>query len=94
MLSESDAAIAANFFGFLIGGAIGGGLIWAGVTVFRTANEAAKRRAVKVVDQMPKWEMAMVRWNNLYYCARDDGIFDPEENIFVSTNQMIDYIYR
>jgi hypothetical protein len=61
-------------------------VIYAGITV--------NKRAARVASQIPHWKRAMVRWNRLYYCARDDGVFDPEDGIFVPTEQMMDYIYR
>jgi hypothetical protein len=60
----------------------------------REMGRAAKRRAAKVADQIPQWEMAIVRWYELYYCARDDGVFDPDEGVFVPIEEMMDYLYR
>ena len=39
-------------------------------------------------------EHIIARWNKLYYCERDDGVFDPKGNVLVPTNQMANYLYR
>jgi len=45
-------------------------------------------------EEMPKWRSAMNRWNNLYYCKRDDLIFIPGEGTSDSIDNMMDYIYK
>jgi len=69
--------------------------------VFRAINAASKRSAEKrqreiadVQAEMARWEHAMQRWNQLYYCERDDLIFIPGEKIGVPREQMMDYIYQ
>lgn len=43
-------------------------------------------------ERKPKYEKALERWNNLYYCHRCDGIFVPGKNISTVEN-MINYLY-
>lgn len=81
-------------FASLIPGVFGGGLIWAGRWLYRNAGITAKKRAEKVAAQMPKWEIAMSRWKNLYYCSRDDGVFDLEEKTLIPAENMMEYLYR
>jgi len=40
-------------------------------------------RQQKVNEEMPKWESAIRRWNQLYYCSRCDGVFIPEKTLLV-----------
>jgi hypothetical protein len=39
-----------------------------------------------VGDEMIK--QAIERWMRLYYCARDDGVFEPGDDQFIPTSQM------
>jgi hypothetical protein len=78
----------------LLGVGIGGGLILTGIIVWGSSQKAADRRAVEEAAQMTKWELAMSRWNQLYYCYRDDGVFDPDERVFIPVKQMMNYLYR
>jgi hypothetical protein len=65
-----------------------------GIAILRSVGQGAKKRADEAAAQMPKWELAMTRWNKLYYCARDDGVFDPDERTFIEVEQMMNYLYR
>jgi hypothetical protein len=38
------------------------------------------------------WEDSYERWQHLYYCFRDDGVFLPGQSSFVPVNQMSDYL--
>ena len=40
-----------------------------------------------------KWERAMNRWERLYYCARDDGVFIPGETPFIPMNKVQEFLY-
>jgi hypothetical protein len=46
-----------------------------------------------IASQIAHWKMAKTRWDRLYYCARDDGVFDPDEGIFIPAQQIENYIY-
>ena len=52
-----------------------------------------KRRAAQIQPEIEVWQQAMERWNQLYFCSRDDVVFVPGENLIVPTSQMMDYIY-
>lgn len=39
------------------------------------------------------WQRAYERWQQLYYCARDDGIFLPGETRFVAVEQMKELLF-
>jgi hypothetical protein len=81
------AEIPGPFFGFIVGlGAFYGLRLW---------EQALKKRTEKIItEEIPRWEKAMERWNKLYYCSRDDGVFDLSEGEFVPTQQLMKYLYR
>jgi len=64
-------------------------LIGGGLATFQKKSEETR-----VANLMPDWTKAMERWNQLYYCARDDIIFNPDDGAFVSANKMNQYLYR
>jgi len=37
-----------------------------------------EKAEVKFVSLKAAWDMAIVRWGNLYYCHADGIVFDPE----------------
>jgi hypothetical protein len=55
-------------------------------------REGSKRRR-KFEQEMAMWKEAIGKWNQLYYCARDDGVFIPGQNRFVSVDQMTALLY-
>ena len=40
------------------------------------------------------WEEALAKWNALYYCARDDVVFNPSEGVPMPLAHMAEYIHR
>lgn len=44
------------------------------------------------LNQHYRWQAAMVRWRQLYYCPRDDGVFLPSDAQFVPVAQLHDYL--
>jgi hypothetical protein len=40
------------------------------------------------------WQKAMERWNELYYCHRDDCVFIPDEGSCAPLSKMHDYLYQ
>lgn len=44
--------------------------------------------------KLDDWARANSRWNNLYYCARDESIFVPGDETYSSLSQIRDYLYR
>ncbi len=49
-----------------------------------------KRQAA---DQVPLWEQALERWNQVYYCARDDIVFDPATGEWCSPAHFHEFLY-
>jgi hypothetical protein len=63
-----------------------------GFATLRSSRKKAALRQARIAAQIPRWEAAMARWNRLYYCTRDKGVFDPAENTFVPAEEMVEYI--
>lgn len=42
---------------------------------------------------MQDWHTAMKRWNNLYYCKRDDVVFILGQNSSIPADSMMDLLY-
>jgi membrane protein DedA with SNARE-associated domain len=71
---------------------VGGLLVWLGVKVKqRFDRDLANYKSKKSVydnEDLPRWQRAIERWNQLYYCMRDETIFIPAENKAVKANDM------
>jgi hypothetical protein len=65
-----------------------------GIVIWVSSNDSHKKRVEQVQQvEIPRWEKAMARWNQLYYCFRDDSVFITSEKS-VPISQMMEYIYR
>jgi len=62
-------------------GAAAGALFWlvVGILVFWAKNNQDKNEARRIAREKPLWEDAMRIWNRLYYCHRDDIVFDGDD---------------
>lgn len=52
-----------------------------------------QKRIAESREQTPVWEKAIQKWDVLYYCSRDDCVFDPQTNIHVSVNRIDELLY-
>lgn len=43
--------------------------------------------------RMPQWNEAMRRWDQLYYCARCDGVFIPDETPLIPKGGMSEFLF-
>lgn len=43
--------------------------------------------------QVEAWKHALERWEQLYYCQRDDGVFIPAQTQLIPVNQMQAFLY-
>ncbi len=71
-------------------------VIW-GIKARKVHAEARDREVEALASQAAGravWERAMARWQELYYCARDDRVFIPGEHQAVPVAQMHDLLYR
>lgn len=50
-----------------------------------------QRRKAKA---LPIWQKAMSRWEELYYCARDACVFEPETGEFTPVERTHELLYR
>lgn len=59
-------------------------LVIAGIVTTLILSFLAFQRVVKGDNQtlqyLPAWDEAMEKWRDLYYCRRDDVVFDPHTN--------------
>ena len=80
----------------IFGGGIGL-LIWLGIKVKkRFDKDMANYKDKKAVwdrDEMPRWQAAKNRWDQLYFCMRDETVFIPNENKAVTLDDMVKYLY-
>jgi hypothetical protein len=97
-LNGNDVTLMPARIIFLLGIAVG--LIIAFFVVraiFKSIDRTVEKRQREIAEiqaEIPRWEHAMQRWNQLYYCERDDLIFIPSEKTWASREQMMDYIYQ
>lgn len=47
-----------------------------------------RRQKPNYPKALARWQEAMRRWNSLYYCARDDGVFVPGEGHWYPANSL------
>jgi hypothetical protein len=59
-------------------------IVLAGIVIALVLSLVAFLRIVKGDRQsqqyLPAWDEAMANWDRLYYCKRDDVVFDPQTN--------------
>ncbi len=53
-----------------------------------------KDEKIRFEREMPRWEKAISKWQQLYYCYRCDGVFLPGQNFIVSTQYMMNFLYH
>lgn len=67
-----------------------------GIWVFRSGwRDARSTREGRTTyePRLADWEQAYARWQQLYYCQRDDGVFIPDHGTFVPAEKMDAYLY-
>lgn len=67
-------------------------LRWIWVSVRREARIVHEREAAYPLE-VQQWEDAVKRWEQLYYCYRDDGVFLQGQSVLVPAAQMNPYLY-
>ena len=65
-------------------------LVWITLSI-RNVNRKAKE---KQAQEMFRWNKAVSRWEQLYYCHRDDVLFVPGQSETIPVQSMLDYLYR
>ncbi len=56
-------------------------------------DQSKKEDKERLAKEIPLWETAMERWNRLYYCMRDDVVFDPDTEASFRPEEMMNYLY-
>lgn len=73
-------------------------LVWLGIKVKQRFDRDMKNYKNKKVtwdrDEMPRWQAAKNRWDQLHYCMRDETVFIPSENKAVALDDMVKYLYN
>lgn len=78
--------------------ALGIGLIaWLGIKVRRRFDadlaQYKRKKADFERDELPRWERAKARWEQLHYCLRDETLFIPGENRAIPVDDMEKQLY-
>ena len=64
----------------------------------RLQLEEYQRQVQEELDRSERiqsvWKSAMNRWNQLYYCGRDDCVFIPGENSSAPLSNIKEYLYK
>ena len=67
-------------------------LRWIWVSVRREARIVHEREAAYPLE-VQQWEHAVKRWEQLYYCYRDDGVFSPGQSRLSTVDDMNALLY-
>ena len=68
------------------------GLLYVFLPLWFGLRKVKSKRLQFPVEQA-RWERAMRRWERLYYCVRDDGVFTPGETPFMPIDKMQAFLY-
>jgi hypothetical protein len=52
------------------------------------AFQRVVRGDVETTLQFPAWDRATATWRSLYYCSRDDIVFDPKTDRAITSEQL------
>ena len=73
------------------------GLVVAGILVKRRYARAMAGYGEKKTryerEDLPRWEQAMQRWNEMYLCLRDETVFLPEEQKVIRVDEVQNYLH-
>ena len=73
-------------------------LAWLGIKVKqRFERDMANYKSKKATydnEDLPRWQRARDRWEQLYYCMRDETVFIPAENQAIRADDMEKYLYN
>jgi len=75
---------------------VGVALIWVGILIKRRYDRAMTGYREKKTryerEDLPRWESAMRRWNELYLCLRDETVFRLGEQKIIRLDDLQDYL--
>jgi DNA-directed RNA polymerase subunit RPC12/RpoP len=66
--------------------------LW-GVIPLLVGNRMRRSKRREYPIEKERWERAVGRWQRLYYCFRDDGVFIPGETPFIPIDTMQEFLY-
>jgi hypothetical protein len=72
---------------------LSGGLLATAVALLVLRQIWKVRDAAECEREMPQWERAMARWEQLYYCPKDDVVFIPGEGEPVLADNIDELVY-
>jgi predicted RNA-binding Zn-ribbon protein involved in translation (DUF1610 family) len=79
-----------------IGGAVLLGIL--GTRRFQKKYQEYQDLIKKIAQEVEKvnsdWKRALNRWDQLYYCSRDDCVFIPGDNSSAPISQLKEYVYK
>lgn len=64
------------------------------IAIITSQNNKVNTSKEEYEKELPRWQQAMRRWDSLYYCERDDILFNPETNETLPVGAMMDYLYK
>jgi hypothetical protein len=59
----------------------------------KTEEYQQKKNNFETVE-IPRWNLAIQRWDTLFYCYRDDIVYNPSNKEVISIADMYHYLYR
>lgn len=62
-------------------------------TQYTSGQQNYQRRMAETEAELPRWERAIEKWNQLHYCTRDDVVFVPGQRAAPSA-EMLSYLYE
>jgi hypothetical protein len=72
-------------------------VVWVALKIKQRFDQAManynSQKAKVEAEELPRWQRATDRWNQLYYCARDETVFIPGENKAIPADNMKDYLF-
>jgi DNA-directed RNA polymerase subunit RPC12/RpoP len=95
LIGMSLGVTAAAIYSTLIAGAtiiVGVPLIVGAVLVYR-GHKRIRAWEERLSFERGRWERARRRWERMYYCARDDGVFIPGDTPVIPILQLRSYLY-
>jgi hypothetical protein len=68
---------------------------WLAIRFFIIRQRKKKATMQQKIDEaMPRWKIAMQRWEHLYYCHRDGIVYDPETGDTCAPGLVKDFVYK
>jgi hypothetical protein len=59
----------------------------------RDMRSYREKKAAFERDELPRWQRAKARWEQLHYCLRDETLFIPGENRTIPVDDMQKHLY-